>query len=1234
MRRGLVFLFVCLLSTAMFAQSADQQIVSVTESADPVVPGANYTYTIQIQNNGPNAATNGGVNIALDGIIEAVSTSAPGGWTCTAPAQFMSCTTPSFANGASATIVLTARVPSHRANFPDGTVNASFSTSGTTTDPNSANNTVNVSTAWDSPQIELGISSATDSPDPVTPDGNITYTVGVNNAGPDTATNLTFSVINSQGLQFQSVTPPAGWTCAAPAVGGSANFSCTKASLGVATDTFTVVLRAPASAFGVNDGTIQTLFQVGGTGNETAHGDETVLVTTTYQTPDADVAISVTDSPDPVPSNSNITYTVQVVNNGPDAAPNATVSFSNSQGLQFQSLTAPAGWTCNPPSVGSFISITCTNPSLANGATATFTLVGRADVNQFGVNEGTVQTVFQVSSSVADPVPGNNTEVEATAYTTPDADVAISVTDSPDPVAPDGNITYTVQVVNNGPDAAPNATVSFSNSQGLQFQSLSAPAGWTCNPPSVGSFIGITCTNPSLANGASATFTLVGRADVDQFGINDSTIQTVFSVTSSVSDPVSGNNIEVEATAYTTQDANLGITATDSPDPVVNGGTLTFTVNATNAGPDAAPNAQVTLAPSPHLTFQSITAPAGWNCTTPAIDAAGPTTCTLASFPSGGSASFTLVTELVNSGSGGTLESVFLVGSSIQDPVPANNEVHVFTNWVGQTTDLAISKNTLSSAAAQGEPITYNISTTNNGPDAASNVTVTDVLDAALLFQSITAPAGWNCTTPAVGTNGTVTCSIASLPNGTTANFTLVTTVAPNATGAITNSATVGGGGTDPTPGNGSGSSGSVVIAGDSDLGVTKTTTATDVAQGGTISYTINVTNAGPDAAASAVMTDVLPASLLFQSIAAPAGWTCTTPAVGANGTVTCNAATLANGATATFTLVATVAPSATGTITNTATAGHSGTDGNPGNSTGASAPTPIVVVENADLSVDKTTTATTAAPGGTFSYTISLTNNGPDAAANVVMTDILPADLQFVSINAPAGFTCVNPAVNTNGTVTCSAATLANGTTAIFTLTVRVSPSATSGTVTNGVTVTSATDDGTPGNDSDNAPAVPIAPAEADLSITKSTASTTATTGSNVTYTITVSNNGPTAATNVVVSDDLPAGLTFVSATPSQGTCNASDPISCNLGTLANGASATVTVVANVSATGGTIANTASVDGAETDPNGGNNSSTTPPIPVGPGGPQQAEAIPTMSEWALIAMAALLGLAAMLKMR
>ncbi len=271
-------------------------------------------------------------------------------------------------------------------------------------------------------------------------------------------------------------------------------------------------------------------------------------------------------------------------------------------------------------------------------------------------------------------------------------------------------------------------------------------------------------------------------------------------------------------------------------------------------------------------------------------------------------------------------------------------------------------------------------------------------------------------TSPAVGGTGTITGTIATLPAGASASFTVVVLVSASspAGSTITNTANVTAATFDPNLANNSATvTTPTAAAPGADVSVTKTAAAGPVLAGNTIAYTITVANAGPIDAQTVALSDVVPANTTFVSDAQISGpaFTLTSPAIGGTGTIAGTIATLDSGASATFTVVVLVSPSTANgaTIVNTANVTSATFDPNLANNT---ATVTTNVQTRADLSVTKTAAAGPVLAGNTLAYTISVLNAGPSDAQSVAISDIVPANTTFVSdaqISGPA-FTLPTP--------------------------------------------------------------------------------------------------------------------------------------------------------------------------------------------------------------------------------
>ncbi|MBK9609476.1 MAG: DUF11 domain-containing protein [Betaproteobacteria bacterium] len=540
--------------------------------------------------------------------------------------------------------------------------------------------------------------------------------------------------------------------------------------------------------------------------------------------------------------------------------------------------------------------------------------------------------------------------------------------------------------------------------------------------------------------------------------------------------------------------------------------------------------------------------------------------------------------------------------------------------------DMSVTKVDTPDPVTAGTNLAYAITIDNAGPTDADSVSLSDTLPAGTTFVSLAAPGGWLCTTPAVGAGGTVSCSIATLAPGTAA-FTLTVAVGPAVSAAtvLSNTATVTSAAIDPNPGNESATA-MTTVAASANLIVAKFDSPDPATAGTNLTYAITLDNAGPSNAASVSLSDTLPAGTTFVSLSAPGGWTCTTPPVGAGGSVSCGSASFTPGGTAVFTLVVAVGPSVSaGTVlSNTATVTSTTPDPNQGNESGTASTT---VAAAANLTVAKVDTPDPVTAGATLTYTITLNNAGPSNAASTAMSDTLPAGTTFVSLAAPGGWSCATPPVSAGGTVSCSIASLAPGN-AVFTLTVAVDALYPAGTqLSNTATASSSTPDPGPGNESATATTVVLSPSL--VSGTKAVVGTPVVRG-NVTYTVVLTNNGVSAQQDNPgdeFTDVLPPELALLSATASSGVISTGPNTVYWNGAILAGDSVTITIVATVTidAAGQAVGNQGGIhyDG---DGNGTNETADVTDDPNGPGGadvtvftPVGSPFIPTLDRTGLL---------------
>ncbi len=703
--------------------------------------------------------------------------------------------------------------------------------------------------------------------------------------------------------------------------------------------------------------------------------------------------------------------------------------------------------------------------------------------------------------------------------------------------------------------------------------------------------------------------------------------------------------------------------------------TLVVTNNSLNGpgtftGSDAK-NIHVTDPLPPGVIFQNVSvvnnpAIAGYGliCTGPPNATNGTVTCTgnlPGPDPNTGAVStstITIVAQIVANVASGVRTNTATVASDTQEPTPnvAPNTASVQQNIVVDA-PLSITKAGPATVCA-GDTYTYHITVTNGGSSTAIVATISDPLPANTTFLSLSGTGGFTsgCSHNG-GTPGTVSCAAVNIPTGQS-TLDITVKLAPSApSGPLANTATIttAGTGTIVAPGF---STTTATVRHCSDLEITKTGNPDAVLAGNDINYTIKVKNVGPSDIDNLPAGEFIVGDAPFPPTGTVLKGTILAPGFSCNLGVTfpCTAtAPLPAGATATIQFTVTVNANFNGgqpggAVTNTATVGIvAGSDAVDPNSTNNTSTVNTPIGPSADLSVQKASYtlagsafdaqvtaggAISAAPPalpvpiitgqGEIFYGLTYRNSGLGDAVNVHIRDVIPANVQFVAGSivtvAAAGpaLTCtVSPLPTQIDCTPTGGGTLPAGANGTISFRTRVLANVAENTaITNtatinseGIGATPATPDPNAGNNTSNTTQNRVR-TEANLAITK-TGPASVNAGTNITYTITVTNLGVSDAQNVVVKDTLPNGVSFVSAssTNNQFVCapDNGNPgvVNCTAATLiandpniipprSGSNTATITLVGRVRpgiANGTVLANNATVSATTSDPVLANNS-------------------------------------------
>ena len=1017
-----------------------------------------------------------------------------------------------------------------------------------------------------------------------------------------------------------------------------------------------------------NDGTYTLVFLVADQGD--TYDDSGLLVDNLQVTPEIDLEITKTATPDPAIAGEPLIYEVTVINHGSGRAVDVVVTDTLPAEVDFITGTLPIYADPTLPQGCTFTSgqLFCDLGDVLGGESVSFEI--EVDVDSDALANGTLALVntAEVDSLTADGNSRNDIVILETILQD-SADLRVVKTSTPDTSVQAGEIfTYTIFVDNLGPSHARNVVLTDTILSSGAFTLLNV----TDDPDRASDSCTINGTIITCALGQSLepqgdpprngrwVIEIWVQADEAQ-DVNNEVI--VFSTDpdgssgpqTATPDPDTSNNRVTDFISVTAV-ADLKMTKLGEDD--ANPGAADFSVRAgervrwtivvVNDGPSTAENVAVVDILPRGLVEGSVTVlaetptPGGGQCTvgTPG-DPNEPLICQLGNLAPTDTATVTIradvdpsyVVDQPNTPFANYLPNDARLTSDTFDPEEQNNIVFDALVEVTAEVELEVQKTDRPDYVIAGEQLEYTITISNGGPSTAEDVVLLDELpdEVLALYVDVINEPDATCTIRTTPAN-IIDCGFGNILPGKVITLVVTSLVhADTPASTITNTATVSSLTSDPGPVEGEDPNPNQVqeetqVETQADLEITKTSTPDKVYAGEQKKYTILVENLGPSDAQTVTVTDTLPISLTYEIDTDHCQVVSTNPEV-----LECRYGRqlesgfvfepLPPGGTWQFDIWALVDPAIevepgiepSVTITNTAVVASETTLGDP-NEVNNTDTAKNLVLQKADLKITKFGKPDGEVRAGEIlTYTIIVDNLGPSyagidgrdpVAGNVAIKDILQSDLEFdlLSITSDREMVCSSiptdadgpengiTGVNQHLEIDCTLVDALEVLSAdgppnpgrwIITATATASETQ---DINNVVTVVSDAFD--PNTDNNQAEVMHEITDVADLEVTKieigevttdrcppgmELRPNQVTAGLSLTYTLTITNYGPSTAENVVLQDRLPPWIVVTGATPSQGSCDTGTPgepldkLTCGLGTLGVGNSATITITADV---------------------------------------------------------------------